>query len=545
MPIEDFNISGDPGPAFQMMEFFTAQQAKSAELIGEGIHRQVQQTEVNNQTKGMASDAQAMLQQNGNSPQALMGSMIQLAGKYPMAAQSETGQMVLQTLGARAAGMMPIAPNPVTGADGSGAPGGDAQGGMAQPTSGTTTTSTFATPADQALSAKTGGKQGDSGTGAWGNYTGQGSGPQVSFPESTLKSWFGDDWKKKAYGQPVNIYANGKKVQATIGDMGPAKWTKAGMDMNPDAAAAVGISDPDNFKGDVSYAIGGRVTNTTPSFSKPGQSSQASPQSGGDALDTLGSQANAVNAQLSSVNQIIARMGPVTPNNHAAMSAQLSLREKLQSQSDSLAEKAVTAQQAKIREAREARQDQEREIDRTRALQDREDAQTEKVKKDALDQQDREASIKRLQQAQTDKEKAEAQTVVDKKIKTVTMERTDIEKQQTPLLKSISAKEVTLRNLTSKLATMGGSDSNPQRAAVKKQIQDIQKELEPQYQKKGQLENDLQRTSQTVDQLNAGMTASEYQQTIANAKAAIAKNPAVRATVIAGLEDAGITHSGL
>lgn len=530
--VEQFNLGGGASPAspedvYPLMERMIASMDSSAERIGRNIRQSMAQDQMNNQGKALAQEAQGIDPTKPGAIQQLIG----LAGKYPMGAQSPAGQMALQYLGSAAANVAPIAPNPVTGD--TGAP---AQRGGAQPTSGSTIATSFATPADQKLAAQTGGKQGDSGTGAWGNYTGQGSGPQVSFPEATLKGWFGDDWKKKAYGQPVTVYANGKRVQARIGDMGPAKWTGAGMDLNPDATSALGIDDPDKFKGGVSYAVGGRVSNITPSFSKPTQQPQAQSQDQPSPVAVLGAQLQQVAGQADVIRNSIARMGPVTGRNRSVVFAMTRQLQSAQTQADTLTERMATAQEAQTRESREQKSDDEREQDRKEKEADRQAAQAETAKKNAQEQVDKEDNIKRLQQAQTDKEKKDAQDAIDKKIRIAMADRESIQKQQAPLLKSITNKETKLRNLSDD--AIKNKKSDPLVTA-------LQADLAPDYIKKGQLENDLQRVSQTIDQYNAGMTATEYQQSIANAKAAIAKNPAARATVIAGLEDAGITHSGL
>lgn len=269
--IQDFNLGGGGSPAspqdvYPLMERFIASMDSAAQRIGANIHQSMVQDQANSQTKAMAGDAQALLQQNGNNPQALNAGLIGLLGKYPRASQTPGGQGVLQTLG-----------NSISAAsNASFYTGMGSAGTMPMDSSGVTTGTTFATPADQALYARTGGKEGDNAVGAGGNYTGVGSPPQVSFPESFLKEKYGS--VKAALGQPVTVWnpATGQQVQARIGDAGPADWTGAGIDLNPTAASNLGISSPDNFKGPIKYQLGNpsgvmQANQTTPRFSQPSQ----------------------------------------------------------------------------------------------------------------------------------------------------------------------------------------------------------------------------------------------------------------------------------
>ena len=114
---------------------------------------------------------------------------------------------------------------------------------------------TFGTPSDLADFAKHKSlATGDNGVGAWGDDT-TGSTPFVALPPSTLKAYGIDP--NTARGTPVTLMANGKTVQAVVGDKMPDNSSNgAGIDMNPATATGLGISDVNNFKGPVSFKLG-------------------------------------------------------------------------------------------------------------------------------------------------------------------------------------------------------------------------------------------------------------------------------------------------
>ncbi len=111
--------------------------------------------------------------------------------------------------------------------------------------------SSFADPADIAafrrakargLSDQQAFKVGDNGIGCWGDRTDQGTGPACALPP--------EDWKPlgpKARLAKVCVIANGRSVTCLLKDTMPARrniTNNAGIDLNPDAIAALGLTPP-------------------------------------------------------------------------------------------------------------------------------------------------------------------------------------------------------------------------------------------------------------------------------------------------------------
>lgn len=113
------------------------------------------------------------------------------------------------------------------------------------------TGTTFATPKDLEDFKKNGSfATGDNGKGYWGDDT-TADVPYVALPEHELQKQFGDNWKDVARGHPVSVQYGGKTIEAKIGDVGGR-----GIDLNPAAASALGVKDPDNFKDRLNYKLG-------------------------------------------------------------------------------------------------------------------------------------------------------------------------------------------------------------------------------------------------------------------------------------------------
>ena len=88
-------------------------------------------------------------------------------------------------------------------------------------------------------------KVGDNGIGAWGDATDQGSGPAVALPPETMEEMWGEI--NAARGRPVIVYGNGTSVRAFVKDKMPKRkniTNGAGIDLNPDTAAALGLVPP-------------------------------------------------------------------------------------------------------------------------------------------------------------------------------------------------------------------------------------------------------------------------------------------------------------
>jgi hypothetical protein len=156
--------------------------------------------------------------------------------------------------------------------------------------------------------------------GAWGNPTGRGSGPQVSFPLKTMETIFGKNWKQTAKDTPVTVWTDdGRRVQARIGDVGPGASTGAGMDMNPDVTDGLGIKDPDNFKGKVNYSIGGQANQSAqPQFALGRSAQQAAP--GEAPVDAFTTEYQQAQSAYQSAAQTLARI-PLIPGNPRVMAA--------------------------------------------------------------------------------------------------------------------------------------------------------------------------------------------------------------------------------
>ncbi len=86
-------------------------------------------------------------------------------------------------------------------------------------------------------------KVGDNAVGAWGDSTRQGTGPSIALPP--------EDWepfgKTGARGKKVEVRYGDKTVVALLKDTMPHKANiknGAGIDMNPDTCAALGLTPP-------------------------------------------------------------------------------------------------------------------------------------------------------------------------------------------------------------------------------------------------------------------------------------------------------------
>jgi hypothetical protein len=113
------------------------------------------------------------------------------------------------------------------------------------------TASTFADPADVAAfrACKAAGGtdsycfgKGDNGIGKWGDDTSEGSGPACALPPEDWAQ-FGDAARNK----PVMVTAQGKEVTCFLRDTMPHVaniHNGCGIDLNPDACAALGITPP-------------------------------------------------------------------------------------------------------------------------------------------------------------------------------------------------------------------------------------------------------------------------------------------------------------
>lgn len=139
MPIQEFQLyGGGPSALYPLMEKFLDSTNQAAERIGGNIRASMMQNEANSQAKGMANDAQALLQnpQATTDPNALLSGLYQLTAKYPLGAQTQAGQTITQTIGgqaqARAQAMATV--NPYYSASGSSGGGGGASGSSPQPT---------------------------------------------------------------------------------------------------------------------------------------------------------------------------------------------------------------------------------------------------------------------------------------------------------------------------------------------------------------------------------------------------------------------------
>ena len=116
------------------------------------------------------------------------------------------------------------------------------------------TASTFADPADVAAfrrhkaegeSDEQAFKFGDNGIGYWGDDCSQGSGPKCALPPEV--------WREhpSPRAAKVEVAIGGKTVVAELGDTMPHEANirnGAGIDMNPDLCAALGVRPPDMVK---------------------------------------------------------------------------------------------------------------------------------------------------------------------------------------------------------------------------------------------------------------------------------------------------------
>ena len=114
--------------------------------------------------------------------------------------------------------------------------------------------SSFADPADvrrfrfcksQGKSDKECFKVGDNGVGCWGDDCSQGSGPSCALPpDDMIERWGSVDAAKH---KPVRVVANDCEILCVLKDRMPWKrniHNHAGIDLNPDAVAALGLRPP-------------------------------------------------------------------------------------------------------------------------------------------------------------------------------------------------------------------------------------------------------------------------------------------------------------
>ena len=92
---------------------------------------------------------------------------------------------------------------------------------------------------------------GDNAIGCWDNPTGVGSGPQCALPP--------EDWEHlaKPHGTAVLVRIGGKSALAKLGDTMPHKANiknGAGIDMNPDLCAKLGVSPGGMYRASWQYA---------------------------------------------------------------------------------------------------------------------------------------------------------------------------------------------------------------------------------------------------------------------------------------------------
>src|SRR5438132_10473480 len=88
-------------------------------------------------------------------------------------------------------------------------------------------------------------KIGDNGIGCWGDDCSQGSGPACALPPDDMIAKWGDT--QSAKHKSVRVKANGLEVTALLKDRMPWKkhiTNRAGIDLNPDACAALGLHPP-------------------------------------------------------------------------------------------------------------------------------------------------------------------------------------------------------------------------------------------------------------------------------------------------------------
>ncbi len=114
--------------------------------------------------------------------------------------------------------------------------------------------SSFADPRDvlafrkckaKGLSDKICFRVGDNGIGCWGDDTSQGSGPSCALPPEKMIERWGSTTAAKH--RPVHVSADGKAVVCVLKDVMPHEANirnGAGIDLNPDACAALGLTPP-------------------------------------------------------------------------------------------------------------------------------------------------------------------------------------------------------------------------------------------------------------------------------------------------------------
>lgn len=88
-------------------------------------------------------------------------------------------------------------------------------------------------------------KVGDNGIGVWGGNCAEGSGPCCALPPDDMIEKWGSI--NAAQNRPVRVTVGGEQVVCTLRDRMP--WKKnirngAGVDLNPDACAALGLRPP-------------------------------------------------------------------------------------------------------------------------------------------------------------------------------------------------------------------------------------------------------------------------------------------------------------
>jgi hypothetical protein len=119
MPVDDFNLGGGGSPSspsdiYPLIGKYLDSLDRSAERIGANIRASMLQNESQQQAKGLAQAVQSIDPSQQGAIQKLVG----VAARFPLGAQTQSGQMAIQMLGSAAIQAQPIAPNPVTGTGG-------------------------------------------------------------------------------------------------------------------------------------------------------------------------------------------------------------------------------------------------------------------------------------------------------------------------------------------------------------------------------------------------------------------------------------------
>lgn len=108
--------------------------------------------------------------------------------------------------------------------------------------------SSFADPQDLADFERSGSfADGDNGIGCWGDKTAQWTVPMCALPPEDVIAKWGSMRARDARRKPVRVRANDREVVCLLADRMPSKKNiknKAGIDLNPAAAKALGLVPP-------------------------------------------------------------------------------------------------------------------------------------------------------------------------------------------------------------------------------------------------------------------------------------------------------------